>query len=175
MNQSILDPPALIFNRFKLELMFQKARCVLHRRYLTDEVVGTRQELSRKLCVEAALNLLRQHESIYLAAQDGAQLSSAKFFLSSLNSNDFLLAAMVLCLELDLISRACSPATAGPNQGKVDEIRQIIEISYNIYKQPINHFAETDRAVKAMEVMLRKIKPTKGNVNPCVYYHWSSI
>jgi len=89
-------------------------------------------------------------------------LSAARLYLESLSAHDFLLAAMVLCLELDLISKAPSPETAGPNYDKVAEMRQLIEISCNIYKQPANSVAQTKRAVKAMELMLRKVKPSNG-------------
>lgn len=162
MSQSILDPPNLIFNRYKLELLFHKTRCVIHRRYLTQDVVGTPKAISRKLCVQAAINILRQHEAIFLAAQDGGQLSSSRFYVASLNSADFLLAATILCLELHLISVAPSPAMAGPNYDRVLEMRTLLEKSYNIWKQPVNHFTDTDKAEKAMEAILRKIPASAG-------------
>jgi hypothetical protein len=160
MYQSILDPPSIIMFRFKLELLFQKTRCVLHRRYVNDVFTGTAMELSRKLCVEAAMKMLTHHEMISQAAEQGGPLSKIRFYLSSLNAHDFLLSAMILCMELDLISKATSPATAGPNFNKADEIRRLIETSYKIYKSPVRDYAKTEKAVKAMEVILKRLGPT---------------
>jgi hypothetical protein len=162
MSQAILDPPNLIFNRFKLELLFHKARCVLHRRYLLQDVVGTPRESSRRLCIDAAICILKHHEAIFMAAQDGGQLSSSRFYVASLNSADFLLAAMVLCLELHLISVAPSPTFAGPNQDRMDDMRSLLERSHNIWKQPVNHFTDTEKAAKAMESILRKLPAANG-------------
>jgi hypothetical protein len=157
MAQSILDPPLLIFNRFKLELLFHKTRCVLHRKYMSQDVVGTPREKSREICVKAAMSILDHHEAIFVAAQDGGQLSSSRYYVHGLNSADFLLAAMILCLELHLISVAPSRVLAGPNQDRVDEMRTLIERSAGIFKAPVNHFADTEKAAKAMEAILKKV------------------
>jgi hypothetical protein len=162
MSQAILDPPNLIFNRFKLELLYHKTRCVLHRRYMSQDDIGTPRETSRRLCVNAAMCILQHHEAIFTAGQDGGQLSSSRFYVASLNSADFLLAAMVLCLELHLVSVAPSSALAGPNQDRVVEMRSLLERSYNIWQQPVNHFTDTDKAAKAMEAILRKVPQSTG-------------
>ncbi|QDS68535.1 hypothetical protein FKW77_010902 [Venturia effusa] len=154
----ILDNPSLIFHRYKGELTFHKTRCVLHRPFLSAKFVGTRMESSRKLCVEAALSMIKHHEYVCKAAQDGGQLSPARMYMAALSAHDFLLAAMVLCVELDLISSAASPAMAGPNQENVVEMREYIEKSYIIYKQPANHDVQTSKALKAMEIILKKSK-----------------
>lgn len=154
--------PSLLFHRYKGELMFHKTRCVLHRPFLSAKFVDTHMEVSRKLCVEAALGMIKHHEYVFRAAQDGGQLSPARMYMDSLIAHDFLLAAMVLCVELDLISSATSPATAGPNQERIGEMRGYIEKSYHIYKQPINHHAQTRKAMRAMEIILKKCKYTNG-------------
>jgi hypothetical protein len=156
------DKPATVYHRFKLELMSQKTRCVLHRRYLTADVVGTPMEASRKLCVEAAMKVLTHHQSVYDAAQEGGELRSARVFMGALNAHDFLLAAMIICMELEFISKATSSAAAGPNTDKVDVMRRLIETSYNIYKQPDQYYSNSAKAVKVMEVMLKRIGPSKG-------------
>jgi hypothetical protein len=103
------------------------------------------------------MSILEHHEAIFVAAQDGGQLSSSRYYVHGLNSADFLLAAMVLCLELHLISVAPSATLAGPNQNRVDEMRALIERSAKIFKAPVNHFADTEKAAKAMEGILRKV------------------
>jgi len=158
MNQSIADSPGLIFNRFKIELLYQKTRCVLHRRYMTEKPSDPRMEYSRNTCVEAAMELLRHHASVYEASGGAGPLSSARWFMSSLNAHDFLLGAMVLCLELNLIEKSPSvSATPGsPDMQKVEEIKRLLQRSYEIYQLPMRHFAPTGKALKAMEIMLAK-------------------
>ena len=158
MNQSIMDSPSVIFNRLKLELLYQKTRCVLHRRYLTEKLSDSRKEYSRRTCVEAAMELLKHHASLFEASQGVGPLSSTHSFMSSLNAHDFLLAAMILCLELKLIERYSS-ISADPGSldvQKVDEIKRRLRRSYEIYQLPVRHFAPTGKARKAMELMLAK-------------------
>src|SRR5579871_1198535 len=141
MNQSITDNPSVIFNRLKLELLYQKTRCVLHRRYLTEKLSESGMEYSRRTCVEAAMELLKHHASIFEASQGEGPLSGMRSFMSSLNAHDFLLAAMVLCLELNLIERSSS-ISADPGSvdaQKVDEIKRRLQRSYEIYRLPVRH------------------------------------
>ena len=124
MNQSFLDPPALIYNRFKLEMLYQKTRCVLHRRSLTEGSLlspsaSPRGDYSRATCVDAAMTLLGHHAAVFDASQDATQLNSTRWFMSSLNAHDFLLAAMIICLELHLVSKNALPAGSG--KGRADE------------------------------------------------------
>jgi hypothetical protein len=115
-------------------------------------------EYSRKICVEAALELLKHHSSIFEATRGGGPLSSSRWFMTSLNAHDFLLAAMVLCMELNLIERSSS-ISAGPGNldvPKIEEIKQRLRRSYEIYRLPVRHFAPTGKARKAMELMLAK-------------------
>lgn len=158
MNQSIADSPGLIFSRFKIELLYQKTRCVLHRRYLTEKLSDPRMEYSRGVCVEAAMQLLQHHGAVYEASQGSGPLSSTRWFMSSLNAHDFLLGAMVLCLELNLIQKASnlSEAPGSPDAERVDEMKRLLQRSYEIYSLPVRHFANTGKALKVMEIMLEK-------------------
>jgi len=156
MTQSLADSPSLIFNRFKIELLYRKTRCVLHRRYLTEKLSDPRFEQSRKICVDAAMQLLRHHGSIYEASQGSGPLSSTRWFMSSLNAHDFLLGAMVLCLELNLLEKCPmkSDAPGKPSAAKVEEIKALLRRSYDIYKLPVRHYAHTAKALKVMELIL---------------------
>lgn len=174
MSQSITDSPSVIFNRLKLELLYQKTRCVLHRRYLTEKPLDPRMELSRRTCVEAAMELLKHHASVFEASQGTGPLSSTRWFMSSLNAHDFLLAAMILCLELNLIERSSSTLadSSGLDVKKVDEIKRRLRRSYEIYQLPVRHFARTGKALKVMELMLAKT----GNLqNPDVAFQLNEI
>ena len=74
MAQSITDSPELIMSRFNLELMFQKTRCVLHRRYLAHANSSGDFAYSHAACIEAAMKVLRYHDIIRKAVQPLGQL-----------------------------------------------------------------------------------------------------
>ncbi|KAL9120712.1 MAG: hypothetical protein Q9187_002732 [Circinaria calcarea] len=101
LDQSITDAPDLIMNRFNLELLYQKTRCVLHRSYLLEAHTDSRFAYSQRTCIQAAMDILRHHSTIYNACQVGGQLSPVKWYMASLTTHDFLLAAMIICLELN--------------------------------------------------------------------------
>ena len=74
MAQSITDPPELIMARFNLELMYQKTRCVLHRRYLAHANTSGDFAYSHAACIDAAMKVLRYHDVIRKAVQPLGQL-----------------------------------------------------------------------------------------------------
>ncbi|KAK5114683.1 hypothetical protein LTR62_002256 [Meristemomyces frigidus] len=103
----VTDPAEQLMCRFNLDLLYLKTKIVLHRRYmgiplsqLSDEeqIMGIGR--SRKNCTEAALRVLQHHHTIYTASQPGGQLESVKWYMGSISTHDFLLAAMIICLEL---------------------------------------------------------------------------
>ncbi|KAF2397331.1 hypothetical protein EJ06DRAFT_481729 [Trichodelitschia bisporula] len=156
LDQSILDPPALIFNRFKLELLSHKTRCILHRRYLIDDLPDPRMRASRRICVESAMKLLDHLITTYDAAREGGQLSIVRSFMASLSSHDFLLAAMVLCLELNAVSKP-SFAAIRDDWADVGEMKRLLHTAYSVYKHPFGSEAEAEKARRAMAVMLRRL------------------
>ncbi len=71
----ITDPSIQVVQRFGLGSLFQKSRCVLHRRYLVEAVPRREHEYSRRTCTQAALDLLDYQNTIYLATQPGGVLA----------------------------------------------------------------------------------------------------
>lgn len=100
LEDSITTPPNLLIRRYNLELVFQKSRCILHRHHMTEAYNNPKYAYSRLSCIEAAMTLLGHQAKIYEEVQVGGRLYRDKWFLSSLEHNDFLLAAMIVCLEL---------------------------------------------------------------------------
>ncbi|KAH2744882.1 hypothetical protein KXW77_004144, partial [Aspergillus fumigatus] len=100
MEQSITDPPDLILRRFTLEILYQKCRCVLHRRYLAEVPDDMRYTYSRWVCITAAKQILRHQAVLHHESQPGGQLYREKRFPNSIQNTDYLLAAMIICLGL---------------------------------------------------------------------------
>lgn len=156
MNMSIMDPADLIMQRYNLELLYQKARCVLHRRYLVIYRSDLRYAYSRWSCVDAATQILRHQNDIYHETQPGGQLHRDRWFVTSLTSHDFLLAAMILCLEL---SSKTEQDSGSMHHTPIFEARQgllrALETSYSIWMAITEVSPEARKASKALEVMLK--------------------
>ena len=162
LDQSIADTPDLIMNRFNLELLYQKTRCVLHRRYLLESRTDSRFSYSRRTCIHAAMDILRHHSTIYDACQVGGQLSPVKWYMASLTTHDFLLAAMIICLELSSNHKVSPELNEAQNTRSVHvqtiDMIEALEISYQIWCKLEMYSAEVGQATKALAIMLGKVK-----------------
>ncbi|KAH0426323.1 hypothetical protein CcaCcLH18_10388 [Colletotrichum camelliae] len=92
-----------IMQRLMLELMFRKALCVLHRAYLSRDKSEVCYDKSRQTCRRAALRILELHEEFDREASPGGRLFEDRYMLSSLTLHDFMIAAMVICLDLNRV------------------------------------------------------------------------
>jgi hypothetical protein len=162
MNMSITDPPDLIMQRYNLELLYQKARCVLHRRYLTDYRSDLRYAYSRWSCVDAATQIIRHQSDLYEETLPGGQLYKDRWYISSLTSHDFLLAAMVLCLELSWRTTSdppnLHPSSMNSTPESREELSKILETSYSIWTAFSETSTEARKASKALARMLQSAK-----------------
>jgi hypothetical protein len=98
LEDSVTDPPQLINQRYGLNALYYKSRCVLHRRYLIEAVPKREHAASRRICLQSALSLLQGQAIIYEASRPGGMLRQNGWFLNSLAVHDFLLAAMCVYL-----------------------------------------------------------------------------
>lgn len=94
-NESIIDPMELTLNRYRLEILYLKALCILHQQYLHD----VRKKPQRQRCLEAAEKLVN-HEIVLLESC----LLGGRFARESAvirrHVHDFNLAAIILCSYL---------------------------------------------------------------------------
>lgn len=98
--ESLRDPGNLVMQRYILDLLYLRAQCILHRKYMGCARENSRYSYSRRTCIEAAMEMLRHQASLHSESRPGGRLSKIQWYISSLTSSDFLLAAMVVCLEL---------------------------------------------------------------------------
>jgi len=157
MTQCIVDPAELIMRRFTLELLYQKARLVLHRRYIGE--TNTKFAYSRSVCLTAARETLRYHTEIWTECLPGGQLYAERYFLNSLQNTDFLLSAMILCLELSRDEERGDAARLGP-QERADFLL-LLEATHRIFMESRHQSVDTQRAVSALTIMLKRVKGTK--------------
>ncbi|KAK5174875.1 uncharacterized protein LTR77_000011 [Saxophila tyrrhenica] len=185
-SELVTDPAEQLMCRFNLDLLYMKTKIVLHRRYMLtpmDQLTQAEQQLgigtSRKACIECALRVLGHHHTIYSASQTGGQLESVKWYMGSISTHDFLLAAMVLCLELSeqIHNRSFSYSPLGMQCPRRRAMMDALEKSHRIWSDASGRkkkhmqlttadgmekgehlFDETEKASRAMAVMLEKVK-----------------
>lgn len=187
MEDLVTDQAEQLMCRFNVDLLYLKTKCVLHRRYMTVPLKDTSPEeqeigisASRKVCIEAAMQTLRHHHTIYAASQPGGQLEAMKWYMGSISTHDFLLAAMVICLELSqqigpgeqqINPNAKMCPTRKPMMDALEQSQRIwaetsekknaeverVKSQGSVYKAA-NMYDETEKASKAMGVMLERVK-----------------
>lgn len=168
----ITDPPFQVIQRFGIGALYQKARCVLHRRYLVEKDPKPEHEYSRRTCLLGALALLEYQNTLFEATKPGGLLSQNGWFVSSLAIHDFLLAAMIVYLVLQ------NKQYNGPG-GDVDwmekdtplpnkeQLVDLLRRSHRIWKEVAAENPEAKKAPEVLGIMFRKMaksQETQGNV-----------
>jgi len=139
---------------------------VLHRRYLCLARRDPRYEYSRRTCIDAATQTLRFQFELHREIQPGGRLAEDRWFMNSLSLHDFLLANMILCLELAFLkAKEKSPdATAlaleefdkdkTPDVLSKQQIVEMLRTSRLIWQSTRKGSHEANRAFKILSRML---------------------
>ena len=170
LEESMTDPVELVIRRFALSILYNKSQCVLHRKFLGRARENNRYAHSRRTCVDSALNLLHHQRILHSESLPGRRLHSARWFISSLTSHDFLLAAMIICLDGWLGSEAETAGrtttdlyTFGLERGS--DMLQALEVSQSIWAELADQSMEAYKASEILKLMLDERK-RKGALKP---------
>lgn len=153
---SFTDQPYMILNRLYSDLVYLKSVCVLHREYLSQNRSDPSFGYSRRVCGEAGLQILRHQAELHEACQPGGVFYDHKWMLSSLSCHDFLLAAMITCL--DLYESHKQSATLPPEEleaqvKKYDALRH----SHGIWMSRTPFSRDARHAARVLAIMLSKV------------------
>ena len=152
---SIVDEPYMILWRLNIDLQCQKSLCVLHREYISHCRSDSAYDYSRKTCIAAALRILEHQAELHSACQPGARLYNEQWMLSSLILHDFLLATMIVCLDLYEFHRSRSGALLEDAELPMKQLKAL-KVSHEIWSSRQNGSKEARRASKIFAVMLSK-------------------
>ncbi|OAG41376.1 hypothetical protein AYO21_04318 [Fonsecaea monophora] len=170
---SLSQAPATISVRCTfLTFIYHRAQIVLHRKYMS---LGRNQERyahSRKVCIEAALAILRHQWALYLETRIGGQLCRHGWKFLSLLVQDFLFATAILCAELGEEISLASPSaavdvqtsTAGWNGGGDTDLRDAVfhalSSSYIVWLQSDGSYSsqEIKTVVAALRHLLSRVQ-----------------
>lgn len=97
---SFSDTPQMILHRMSLELTYHKCRCVLHRGYLTYDRENPRYLMSREAARDSAMRILEIQHDAHEECRPGGRMFDERWMLWMLTLHDFLLASMIMCLDL---------------------------------------------------------------------------
>ncbi|KAJ5374000.1 hypothetical protein N7517_006006 [Penicillium concentricum] len=158
-SQSLMDSSEVILNRCTIELLYLKGLVVLHRRYIRYEHQDAKSESSRRFCVEAALEILARQADMHQAFQPGGRLQEDQWMISSHTIYDFLLAAMVICLDLSvrLESHATAFVDERADHGFVSREIVALKNSQQIWAANSHRSPESRIASLALDLMARKV------------------
>ncbi|KAK4225486.1 fungal-specific transcription factor domain-containing protein [Podospora fimiseda] len=166
------DSPHMLNHRFGLVSLYQKSRCVLHRRYL-------QHSYSRRICLEAAVALLDYQEYMHLATLPGGMLRESGWFITALAIHDFLLGAMVVYLVLLNSSSTQGEESGGGGEnghGKSrKELLEILKRSHRIWTVITRDDAASLKAVKILGIMLRKLREKSREVEQEENDEWEEV
>lgn len=153
---SFTDQPYMILNRLYADLVYLKSICVLHRNYLSQNRVDPSFDYSRRVCGDAALQILKHQAELHAACQPGGSFHDHRWMLSSLSCHDFLLAAMITCLDLYEFHKqsfALPSEYLDAQVKKYDALRH----SHGIWMSRAEFSRDARRASSVLAIMLSKI------------------
>ncbi|KAI0108452.1 fungal-specific transcription factor domain-containing protein [Daldinia grandis] len=146
---SFTDQTYDIMHRLMLELMYLKSLCVLHRPYLNREKDNPVYDRSRNTCRDAALRILDLHAEYEEESRPGGRIYEDKYMLSALTLHDFLIASMILCLDL----------TENLPSSPADRSRKLkaLGTSYKMWAERRQTSRDAAHATRVVGAILRKV------------------
>lgn len=168
------DSPTLLLQRFYIDIMSAKIACVLHRRYVGLAHKDSRYELSRTRAVTAAMRLLELQSIIYNETKPGGRLPSIKWGITGMHRADFLLGAMIICLDLNTSEThghpfiESSPPVVGKDGKTVsrEDMIALLEGNLHIWEQQAETSMDTFKAKEIVKVMLGLVKQRATKPEP---------
>lgn len=158
-NRSLIDNSCLIWQRCTIEILYLKGLIVLHRRYISYDFQSPKFEPSRRACVDAALDILYRQADLHKACEPGGRLFDDRWMVFTLPAHDFLLAAMVICLDLSVCmqSRQKASAEGSDYQQLASREYQALQTSQRIWATNSAASTEAQIAALALDVMIHKV------------------
>jgi hypothetical protein len=176
--ETAMSPASM--RRSYLGLSFLKAELMLHRPYLILARTDSRYEYSRRVCLNAAYEMLSFQRKLDSEIQPGGKLWSSgwqiftvSWYMSSVVAQDFLLATTVLVADLD--EDVIAPLQAVPETARSglrldrtpptrDEVVTVLRGAYDIWLKASKRSNEARKVAAAVKLVLAKTMPDDGQL-----------
>ena len=164
LSQSIIDSPEMIMKRTTIEILHLKSVIVLHRQYITSHRQNSAYDLSRCACLEAASTVLDRQAELHRATQPGSHLHDDRWMVSALTASDFILAAMIICLELAIRTKEADTSTTIKTSryesysAEYAEYLRGIQVSHQIWLVASAYSVEARMAAHALGSTIERVQ-----------------
>jgi Fungal specific transcription factor domain len=178
MQESILDHPSMILRRLAIDQTLHSGLCILHRRHLSLARSNPQYSHARKTVIDASLTLLSYQALIYHETDPTRRLAGHRWLATSIIRHDYLLAAMLLCLDLRQgIEGKTHPASSDISlwgRDRREELMAALETSYNVWYACKDISIDAFRASEAVAVLLKRVRSAeeekqKSETTVCKY------
>ncbi|KAL8806605.1 MAG: hypothetical protein Q9182_001252 [Xanthomendoza sp. 2 TL-2023] len=159
----MLDPGAIIMQRYFLSILYHKGQCVLHRKFLGRARDNNKYAHSRRTCVDSSMELLAHQATLHYESRPNHCLHNVRVSLSSITSNDFLLAAMILSWDLwagaqaERLGRDSADLYIWGSERR-EEMQRALETSVEIFKETRDQSMEAYKATEILPIILDMTK-----------------
>ena len=158
MAQSFADPPHLLMVRLNCEFLYHKSLLVLHRKYMTQDF-----EYSTKACLDAAKAIVNCFSDMHKEFLPSGALYKDRWMLNSFTMNDFLLAAMVLCLYVSQW-RKKNPGRSIQDNVSGKHIAEMLRTCHDICQARASTSTESKKVGEALKAMLVQMESRGAGV-----------
>ncbi|OKL64587.1 hypothetical protein UA08_00369 [Talaromyces atroroseus] len=162
MHESILDHPAMILRRLAIDQSLHSGLCILHRRHLPLARSDPQYSHSRKTAIDASLTLLSYQALTYYETNPTQRLAGHRWLATSIIRHDYLLAAMLICLDLRQgIEGETHPGSSDITlwgRDRREEMMTALENSYNVWYACKDISIDAFRASEAVAVLLKRVR-----------------
>ena len=162
-----IGEPGIVLQKFTVDYCYQRARCVLHRKYLVPRR-SSRHLYSVKSCVDAAMQILHAQYFVYEEKGPNRRLYDHKWKISSLMTHDFLLAAMLICVHLNhSVGEAPPRANIGQSGNSIrwtrGEMLHDLDVANRIWDEASHASKDALKAARALKRTLLIVRGARGS------------
>ncbi|KAI9643813.1 hypothetical protein NHQ30_007164 [Ciborinia camelliae] len=155
------ETPAAITEKFFLQKFYYKGILLLHRKYWNATLPENPDEFrwfSRRMCVSSSMALLNIQISMHEASQPGGILQHMKWWQFSITNHNFLMAAMIMCLDLNTNQRT-DPRSGGMSYCAVGERTKLDALvrARDIWGEIAGECIDAKRAVSILTSLIRRL------------------
>lgn len=144
-----------------LELVACRARIVLHRRFLIPARKNGAFDHSRRMCLTSAITTLTYQNELHSLSRNAEGPWTGKRRFLALMVHDFVLAAIVLCLDVDqdLLRTGGRFESLAPAERKVISERiGLIKASLRVWMDVFSTSVEAHKALDFLRITLENVK-----------------
>ncbi|KAJ5994355.1 hypothetical protein N7451_010079 [Penicillium sp. IBT 35674x] len=170
LSQSLMDTSETILHRIQLIILFAKARCVLHYRYLASSRTDERYSYSRSTCIGAALKILEYQRLMNEETQPGGRLFRERWKVRSpIMRGVILLGTTLLCLELNY-DLSHNPTNNPKSRPLTELVRaaivQALRTSHSIWSEAGDSYPKSTSTIQAIDLVFQKLQDQQNSPSP---------